>query len=178
MGTLISSLLASCLVFASGEKIPCWSINTGGNVYSSSTNYKLCGSLAQSVAGKDSSGSVQYNYAGFWNPWIRNTASDVKREETANIPEDFSLSQNYPNPFNPSTVIEYSLPQSAHVTIEIYNLLGQKINILVNEDQKVGFYRLDWDGKDKQGNELASGVYFYRIQAGDFVKCKKMTMLK
>ena len=178
IGTLISTFLAFGLVFASGEKIPWGSINAGGNVYSSSTTYRLCGSVAQSVAGKDSSGSVQYNFAGFWNPWIMNAASDVKREETPNIPEDFSLSQNYPNPFNPSTVIEYSLPQSAHVIIEIYNLLGQKVNILVDEDQKVGFYRVDWDGKDKQGNELASGVYFYRIQAGDFVKCKKMTMLK
>lgn len=162
----------------SGEKIPWWSINAGGNVYDSSTNYKLCGSVAQSVTGKDSSTTYR-SYAGFWNPWVVEM-TPVEWEEVgqAEIPKEFDLRQNYPNPFNPATVIEYALPKSAHVTIEIYNLLGQKVNVLVDEEQKVGRYRVDWDGKDKDGGELASGIYFYRIQAGDFVKCKKMIMLK
>jgi hypothetical protein len=164
----------------SGEKIPWWSINAGGNVYDSSTNYKLCGSTAQSVAGKDTiPGTVPFCYSGFWNPWVKKmTPVEWEEVDQAEIPKEFELRQNYPNPFNPNTVIEYALPKSAHVTIEIYNLLGQKINVLVDEDQKVGFYRLGWDGKDKDGGELASGIYFYRIQAGDFVKCKKMIMLK
>jgi hypothetical protein len=164
----------------SGEKIPWWSINAGGNVYDSSTNYKLCGSTAQSVAGKDSStGTVPFCYSGFWNPWVKKT-TPVEWEDVdqAELPREFDLRQNYPNPFNPNTMIEYALPKSAHVTIEIYNLLGQKVDVLIDEDQKVGRYRVDWDGRDRNGKELASGIYFYRIQAGDFVKCKKMIMLK
>jgi len=168
------------LASGSGEKIPWWSVNGGGIVYDSSTNYKLCGSVAQSVAGTDSStGTAVFCYSGFWNPWVRKM-TPVEWEDVgqAELPTEFELRQNYPNPFNPQTLIEYALPKSAHVTIEIYNLLGQKVNILMDQDQKAGFYRVDWDGKDKKGEELASGIYFYRIQAGDFVKCKKMIMLK
>jgi len=166
----------------SGEKIPWSSANGGGIVYDSSTHYKLCGSVGQFAAGKDSNTgpvTAPFCYSGFWNPWVRMT-TPVEWEEVGQteLPKEFDLRQNYPNPFNPNTVIEYALPKSAHVTIEIYNLLGQKVNVLMDEDQKVGFYRVDWDGKDKDGGELASGIYFYRIQAGDFVKCKKMIMLK
>ena len=166
----------------SGEKIPWSSANGGGIVYDSSTHYKLCGSVGQFAAGKDSNTgpvTAPFCYSGFWNPWVRMT-TPVEWEEVGQteLPKEFDLRQNYPNPFNPNTVIEYALPKSAHVTIEIYNLLGQKVNVLMDEDQKVGFYRVDWDGKDKGGGELASGIYFYRIQAGDFVKCKKMIMLK
>lgn len=165
---IILLLFSSAL--GSGEKIPWWSINGGGNIYSSSTTYKLCGSAAQSVT---------HSYAGFWNPWVvQMTPVEWEEVDHAQLPKEFDLRQNYPNPFNPNTVIEYALPKSAHVTIEIYNLLGQKVNVLVDENQKVGFYRVDWDGKDKKGEELGSGIYFYRIQAGDFVKCKKMIMLK
>jgi hypothetical protein len=164
-----------------GDTIRWWSINAGGNVYDSSTNYKLCGSVGQFAAGKDSitGTTVAFCYSGFWNPWVRKmTPVEWEDQSHVQLPREFDLRQNYPNPFNPNTVIEYALPKSAHVTIEIYNLLGQKVNVLVDEDQKVGRYRVDWDGKDKKGEELASGIYFYRIQAGDFVKCKKMIMLK
>jgi hypothetical protein len=178
MGTLISTFLSFCLIFASGEKIPWWSVNAGGNVYGSSANYKLCGSVAQSVTGRDSSTTYR-SYVGFWNPWVREmTPVEWEDESHVQLPTEFDLRQNYPNPFNPQTMIEYALPKSAHVTIEIYNLLGQKVNVLVDEDQRAGRYQVDWDGKDKDGGELASGIYFYRIQAGDFVKCKKMIMLK
>jgi len=173
---IIFLLFTSAL--GSGEKIPWWSINGGGNIYSSSTNYKLCGSVTQSAAGK-SAGASNYSYAGFWNPWVvQMTPVEWEEGDHAQLPKEFDLRQNYPNPFNPGTVIEYALPKSAHVTIEIYNLLGQKVNVLVDKNQKVGRYRVDWDGKDKKGEELASGIYFYRIQAEDFVKCKKMIMLK
>jgi hypothetical protein len=172
------TLLLFCSALGSGEKIPWSSINGGGTIYSSAGDKKLCGSIAQSMAGRDTS-ATQKSYAGFWNPWVvKMTPVEWEEGDHAQLPKEFDLRQNYPNPFNPGTVIEYALPKLAHVTIEIYNLLGQKVNVLVEEDQKAGLYRVDWDGKDKQGEELASGIYFYRIQAGDFVKCKKMIMLK
>jgi flagellar hook assembly protein FlgD len=76
---------------------------------------------------------------------------------------EFELRQNYPNPFNPNTMIEYSLAQSGEVTLEILNMLGEKIATLRNEKQAAGNYLLSWNGKDRLGNEIASGIYFYRL---------------
>jgi hypothetical protein len=96
----------------------------------------------------------------------------------AAVPESFSLSQNYPNPFNPSTIIKYALPQAAHVTIRIYNMLGQEVATIVNQQADKGFYKVTWDGRTSTGNYAASGVYIYRIIAGNFVQTKKMNLLK
>jgi len=81
----------------------------------------------------------------------------------ANYPEDFELCQNYPNPFNPTTEIEYHLSESAMVTLEIFNLLGQKVIFLVNEHQAAGNYHINWNGMDSLNREVKSGVYFYRL---------------
>ncbi len=96
----------------------------------------------------------------------------------ANIPKEFSLSQNYPNPFNPQTIIQYGLPYDCDVEIAIYNILGQKIKTLVNEHQQAGRRRKAWDGRNENGEEVSSGIYFYRIKAGEFVQTKKMAVLK
>lgn len=93
-------------------------------------------------------------------------------------PESFSLFQNYPNPFNPETQINYALPQDCQVRITVYNLLGQRVRTLVDEPQSAGYRTVHWDGKDEQGVDVASGVYFYKIKAGDFVDSKKMLLLK
>ncbi|OGC83213.1 MAG: hypothetical protein A2V73_06865 [candidate division Zixibacteria bacterium RBG_19FT_COMBO_42_43] len=94
------------------------------------------------------------------------------------IPTEFSLSQNYPNPFNLSTQIKYSLPRDAKVQIVIYNILGQKIKNFDLGYQTAGYRSVFWDGKDNSGNEVGSGIYFYRIVAGEFNETKKMTLLK
>lgn len=99
-------------------------------------------------------------------------------ENIYELPNNFKLSQNYPNPFNPITNINYQLPQTCHVVINIYNTLGQKIRILVNEDKSAGHYIAHWDGRDDNGNQVVSGVYLYQIQAGGFVCTKKMAILK
>ncbi len=88
------------------------------------------------------------------------------------------LYQNYPNPFNPTTTIEYSLAEGSDVLLKIYNLSGKLIRTLVNEYQTAGYYSITWYGDNEVGQEIASGVYFYRIQAGDFVSTKKMVVLK
>ena len=99
--------------------------------------------------------------------------TDVVGENLGLAPNEFKLEQNYPNPFNPSTTISYSVPQKGHVTLDIYDVLGQKVELLVNEEQKTGKYeiRLDAGG-------LTSGIYFYRLQSGSFVESKKMILLK
>jgi len=94
------------------------------------------------------------------------------------VPTQFSLSQNHPNPFNPLTIIEYSLPARSHVAIEVYNLLGQKVSTLVNQEMEAGVHQVIWDGKDSQGNKVSSGVYFYRIKAENFSEVKKMVLMK
>ncbi len=88
-------------------------------------------------------------------------------------PLGFTLFQNYPNPFNPSTTILYSLPVEAFVTLRIYNILGQTVAMLVSEEREAGSYQVQFDGTG-----LASGVYFYRMRAGDFVDTKKLLLLK
>jgi len=98
----------------------------------------------------------------------------------ATLPTEFALEQNYPNPFNPTTKIPYALPKATHVTVEVYNVLGQKVRTLVNEDQEAGAQVVEWNGRDSNGNAVSSGMYFYKINAGNgfFVETRKMVLLK
>jgi uncharacterized protein (DUF3820 family) len=99
----------------------------------------------------------------------------------AKIPTGYSLAQNYPNPFNPTTSIQYSVIRDQsppHVTLKIYNLLGQEVRTLVNEIQEPGYYIVTWDSKDNEGRQAASGVYFYRLTAGNFTATKRMVLMK
>jgi len=107
------------------------------------------------------------------------TGSGIEEEaEIATLLSSFALSQNYPNPFNPMTNIEFVLPKSGPVSIEIFNILGQKVRMLVDQHMKAGYKLVDWDGKDDNGNDVSSGIYFYRLQAGDFCQTKKMVLLR
>jgi len=99
-------------------------------------------------------------------------------KEHASTPERFSLSQNYPNPFNPETEISYALPNGCRVELLVYNLLGQRVRTLVDEYQAAGHKSVHWDGTDEDGNQVASGVYFYRIEAGQFTDARKMILMK
>ena len=94
------------------------------------------------------------------------------------VPTEFFLSQNYPNPFNPTTTISYGLPEASHVRIEIYNIMGQKVSNLVDQQQTAGYKQVIWDGKDNSGRSVSSGLYFYRIETKGFDKTKKMLLLK
>jgi hypothetical protein len=94
------------------------------------------------------------------------------------LPTEFSLSQNVPNPFNPTTQVSFALPKAANVNLTIYNVLGQQVKTLVNQEMSAGVQTIEWDGTDNTGRTVASGVYFYRLNAGDFQATKKMLMLK
>lgn len=89
------------------------------------------------------------------------------------IPTEYSLSQNYPNPFNPTTSIRYSIPELSFVNIKIFDVLGSEIETLVNEEKSIGNYEVNFDA-----SKLATGIYFYRIKAGQFVETKKMVLIK
>jgi hypothetical protein len=103
--------------------------------------------------------------------WIEGSAEEDSR------PTGFAVSQNYPNPFNPVTKFKLSLPRASHVRMEIFNVLGQKVKTLVDEDLGAGGFVVTWDGKDQGGAEVASGVYFYRMTAGGFSDVRKMILL-
>ena len=110
--------------------------------------------------------------------WARfnpgSTTTGVKEVESRNsLPVNFALSQNYPNPFNPTTKINYSLTKSSQVSLKVYNILGQQVAVLINGFRNAGNYEITWDASN-----LPSGVYIYRIEAGDQVISKKMTLLK
>jgi hypothetical protein len=98
--------------------------------------------------------------------------TSVKKSDNQ-VPNQFSLSQNYPNPFNPTTQIRYSISKNSLVTLKVYNLLGQEVTTLVNQQQKSGNYTVNFNA-----SKLASGIYMYKIQAGEFSLTKKMTLLK
>ena len=97
---------------------------------------------------------------------------------TGLVPTDYNLTQNYPNPFNPTTYISFSLPQAEKVKLEIYNLLGQKVITLLDNEMQAGSHTINWDGKNDRGEEVGSGIYFYRIAIGQFSQTKKMLLLR
>jgi hypothetical protein len=102
----------------------------------------------------------------------------VEEERTASLPQSFSLAQNFPNPFNSSTVIRFALPQSEEVELSVFNLAGQKVATLVEGVRQAGAYTVNWDGRDEGGKELASGVYLYRLRAGERGETRKLLLLR
>jgi len=106
------------------------------------------------------------------SPGRQDLATDVKQVE-ASTPATFILFQNYPNPFNPRTRIQYSVPSTQYVSLKVYDLLGRELSTLVSEVKPPGSYTVEWDAEG-----LASGVYFYRLKAGDFVETKKLVLLR
>ncbi len=102
----------------------------------------------------------------------------VQEVQAQLLPERYELGQNTPNPFNPNTTIVFAVPRPSDVRIEVFNMLGQKVKILANEFSKAGYKRVEWDGTDDNGSSVASGVYLYRMTAGDFSETKKMLLLK
>ena len=101
------------------------------------------------------------------------SVTSVEHEISSNIPIYPELYQNYPNPFNPETNIEYCLPEAVTVRVEVYNTLGQTVDVLVEPEKEAGHHRIFW-----RGENVASGVYFYRLQAGDFTSTKRMVLMK
>jgi hypothetical protein len=98
--------------------------------------------------------------------------------ESDPLPGKFALSQNYPNPFNPSTTIEFALPRRSDVTVTVYNVLGQRVVTLVDDNLAIGNHRVDWNGTAHDGSPVVSGIYFYRIATDAFTSTKKMVLLR
>ena len=128
-----------------------------------SGDYAVVGAWGDDDNGTDAGSAYVYN--GFISVGVES--------EITGLPAEFALSQNYPNPFNPVTVIEFALPQSGDVSLVVYNLIGEQVAHLIDERKPAGSYTVKWNASD-----FASGIYFYRLQAGDFVQTRKMVLLK
>jgi hypothetical protein len=103
----------------------------------------------------------------------------ITTNPNGSIPKEYLLYQNYPNPFNPTTEIRFGLPKEHSVTLKIYNLFGQEIRILADgEELKAGYHTVVWDGKNQHGALVSSGIYFVKIEAGEFTSVKKMCLMK
>jgi hypothetical protein len=101
-----------------------------------------------------------------------------KRIDISVIPSVFALHQNYPNPFNPVTEIQFDVPVESQVTLTIYNIMGQEVTTLTNSTLQAGFHSVRWDGTNGQGEQISTGVYFYRLTSSAFTSTKKMIMVK
>ncbi len=144
---------------------------SNGGASMQTTNYRVSGSVGQFAVGK----SVNANYianVGFWY-LIDHSVTAIGNEESGDIPAEYKLEQNYPNPFNPSTTIKFSLKENAFTEIKIYNILGAEVATLIGKDLAAGRYEVVFNA-----NSLASGIYIYRITAGNFSDVKKMNLLK
>jgi len=114
-------------------------------------------------------------YATFMGNWM-GTLTSVDRPSA--LPREFALANNYPNPFNPSTTIAFDVPNSSEVMISVYNLLGQKVIDLVNSEYTAGTYDVQWNGLNAAGNPVSSGIYMYKMTAGNYSATSKMLFLK
>ncbi|MFQ5750710.1 MAG: FlgD immunoglobulin-like domain containing protein, partial [bacterium] len=134
----------------------------------------------------DASNESDYSNTVFTNGYfVPKITTEPVAETKLPQPKAIALQQNYPNPFNPATEIRFELPDAAHVSLKIYNLLGEEIRTLVNGSTAAGFHVIRWDGKAGQGKEVPSGVYLYRLAVNSphkgvshFTQIKKMTLLR
>jgi hypothetical protein len=138
-------------------------IGSGAVIGSNGSHYEYA-TAGQSVTG-DCQGANHLLLSGFWM-MRRSMPVGIDNEPDKLIPVEFELQQNYPNPFNPATTIRYSLNQPCNVTLEIINLYGQRVRLLMNEQpHPAGLNAITWNGQDDQGTRVSSGTYFYRITA-------------
>ena len=112
------------------------------------------------------------HYGGVWRRPLSEMITSVD-PGSHEMPQESSLSQNYPNPFNPSTTIKYALPSATMARLSVYDMLGREVSVLVNEGREAGVHEVRFDASG-----LSSGVYFYRLQAGDFTQTKRLLLLR
>jgi hypothetical protein len=173
--TVVLSLAVSGTnLFAGGVGV-CLSTNNGSTWTPVNTGLTDSAVLALAVSGTNIFALVfsENPYGCF--VWRRPLSEMITSVEptTTESPRDFALSQNYPNPFNPSTTIKFELPKVSQVSLSVYDVLGRQVSVLANERREAGAYEVKFDGSN-----LASGVYFYRLQAGDFTQTKRLLLLK
>ena len=159
-----------------GNVIACFFDSSASNQSTSSTAIaKTTAEMMTEATFTDSSWdfSTVWEIVGSNYPTFIETAVSVEKDRTMELPSDFELKQNYPNPFNPSTVIAFALPKASNITLSVYNVIGEKVAELVNGEMAAGNHTVNFNASN-----LVSGIYIYKITAGNFVSVKKMMLLK
>jgi len=168
--TLILLLLLIASITIAQNQIPVSVISSGGEK-STNTSFILSSTVGEPFIGKAISSANQQNI-GFWYVYKQSTITSVEEEQEL-LPTEFKLEQNFPNPFNPTTTIKYAVPQKSNVLIKIYNIAGEEVSLLVNEEKDQGWYSIRFNS-----TSLASGIYIYRMQAGNYISTRKMMLIK
>jgi len=157
--------------WAVGESGTILNTTDGGTIWTSQASGIT--DILRSVHFADNINGWAVGYGGKILKTTNGGVTFVEDEEIDEVPTEYKLSNNFPDPFNPSTKLRYSVPQSSQIQIKIFDILGNEIETLVNEEKPIGTYEIVWYAEN-----LPSGVYFYRLQAGDFVEIKKMILLR
>jgi hypothetical protein len=165
----VVSLLLPIRVPAQTSTVP-WSVSGMGYEVSSSSTTKVMSSVGQRFVGT-LKGTNTIIESGFLADTLFRTVTSVA--ERSGVPSAYALQQNYPNPFNPSTIIRFELPHASAVSLTVYNVLGQEVLTLIEEEKPAGIYDVQFSAA-----HLSSGMYMYRLRAGDFVSTKRMLLLK
>ena len=148
-----------------------WSAFDMGFVMSVSSNNVVMSAIGQGFVGTVQQGNTRIESGVLADTSIRRTIISTVREQW--VPLTYSLGQNFPNPFNPSTSIEYVLPKGSFVSLKIYNVIGEEVATLVSGVKSTGIHKAEW-----RGDGFSSGVYFYRLDTGDFIRTKKLILLR
>ena len=179
---IVCLVLVLCVISTYGQdsenySIKASKISCGSAPQQSATSFNASSMVGQSSSAPESSGTNFFLTSGFLGIHHQ-LQTDVDMAEYAAIPRVYQLYQNYPNPFNPETIIRYDLPQPTEVILTLYNSLGQKVKTLVDREQTAGTYTVTWDGLDNDGARAVSGVYFFQLHAGDYIKTRKMIVVR
>ena len=163
-------LMVSVCAFSQGTKVTWYSFNMGF-ANSTGSNTMLKSAVGQSFVGSSKKTGMEVLSGFLADTLFRSRLVGVNDKNA--LPVVYELYQNYPNPFNPTTIIKYDLPNSQHVGLKIFNILGQEVATLIDEVQEAGYKSVDWSA-----NNVSSGIYFYKLTAGDFVEIKKMLLVR
>lgn len=161
-----------------------WSTFDMGFAIPASSNTKVKSAVGQSFVGTTQNVPNWIDSGFLSDTLFRGPLTAVRRDARTSLPSTYELNQNFPNPFNPSTKIQFALPRESAVKLVVYSILGQEVITLVDEVRSAGFYSVDWNGENRHGNRMSSGVYFFRLLAKDatgqnpFSSLKKMIILK
>jgi len=180
----LSLLTISCFWLISetnAQPVISRNVLANGGATSQDGSFRLTGTVGQAVIGV-AQNSAHLQSIGFWYQ----SAGFVTRVEeiSSTLPTEFELHQNYPNPFNPSTTIRFSLPQDAEVTLTVYDILGRRFRFLEKVTFKAGVYSVVWEARDHRDRQVASSIYFYRLEASTlhgstvFTDTRKMILLR
>lgn len=163
-------------VMAQNNAISSYALDNGFGVSMSPSNTKVWSAVGQSSVGdmRQANTVVGTGFMANGSIFVVTSAHDIGHK----LPLSYTLYQNYPNPFNPSTTFRYEIPRRSKVQICIYNVLGQKVATVLDEEKEAGYYTIVWNGRKEDGSQLCSGVYFYRIQTEQFVQTKKFVLLR